>query len=96
MSTRPPASVVPALLSPAAASARSPVDLARWAGVLAAAAAAWQLEAERLAAIVRDPVVTGPCAAALVECGDNVVAEIRSVAADLGRLGSELQLARPA
>jgi hypothetical protein len=72
------------------------VDAARWAGLLAAAASAWQLEAERLAAVVRDPVVTGPCAAALVECGDVVAAEICSVARDLGRSASELRLARPA
>jgi hypothetical protein len=106
MSARPPASVVsallsaPTLLSPAdpraGASPGSAVDCARWAGVLAAVAAAWQAEAERLAAVVRDPVVTGPCAAALVACGDVVAAEIHSLATDLGRCGAELRLGRPA
>jgi hypothetical protein len=64
--------------------------------MLTAVAAAWQVEAERLAAVVRDPVVTGRCAAALVACGDVGAAEIHSVARDLGRNGAELRLARPA
>ncbi len=100
MSARPTFPTAPSfrsarLLSPDPAAASSSSG-ARWAAVLAVASAAWQLEAERLAAIVRDPVVTGPCAAALTACGDLVAGEIRSVATDLARCGADLRLARPA
>ncbi len=71
-------------------------EAARWAALLTAAGEAWQLEAGRLSAVVRSPVVSGPCAVAMAECGDAVAGEIRSVAAQLARLGAALRLARTA
>jgi hypothetical protein len=62
------------------------VDQRLWAARLRTASESWAEEAGRLRRVVRAPVLSGPCAQALVASGDGLAAEIATLAAELATL----------